>query len=485
MKKLASLLFLVALALHSDAQKPTKEPLIIQGRLLNSPERTLKIFFLDEFEKLSLDTIRLNDKGEFYLKTYKLVKPQRTSIQQNRTQINDIYVAPGYNLTITGNAIDHKTLLLSKKITGIGAETNSYRVKLDSVYASRIRGKAWFEMNLTELLAYNKAEQKLQDSLINLVFTKRPNADKYFGTFKQMIDVDKQSIALYTLLEHLAMNKYTKEKMLSLVQENLPPAFKKGISNDLYLNAEDYKNWLLASHLSYRRQLEKIQDSTLAKQPEYGLKSIKETFNGKVLAYYLYKSIRSSINSPKSIEALNTSKKRMEPYYASLSIAGYKTELKEILTEKEKQLMQVQIGKPAPAFALLTPDGKELKLADFKGKVVYIDLWASWCAPCRQAMPDFKKLYEKYKNNEQMAFIGIAVSDGEKEWRQALKEEMPNWIQLIDKEGIVKKSYIANAIPKYILIDKNGNIVSFDAPGPENPVTEKLLLAELDKKVGD
>jgi len=481
MKKVVNIFLILLCTFKSYAQKNSSEPLIIQGRLVNSPEKMLKIFFSDAHEKLVLDTIRLNDQGEFYLKTYKISRPQRTSIQQNRTQINQIYVAPGYDLTITGDATDHLTLLTSKKISGKGAEVNSYRVKLDSVYATRQKGKPWYEMNLDELIVYNKAEQKLEDSVMRLVFNKKVQNDKYFSFFSQMIELDNQSIAIYNLLEHMGMNKYSPEKMEVLFKTNLPPAFKNGISNDAYLCSDDYKSWLLSNYLSYQRRLDKARDSTLTKQPGYALNSIKKSFKGKVLDYYLYKVIGSAINGSKDIEALNTSKKRMEPYLASLSTNDYKGELNEIFADKEKKLMEVQIGKPAPDFSLLTPEGKSFKLADFKGKVVYIDLWASWCGPCRAAMPDYKKLYEKYKNHEQMAFIGIAVSDGEKEWRQALKEENPGWLQLYDKDGVIAKSYIANAIPKYIIIDKQGKIVSFDAPGPGDPAVEETLLNELKK----
>ncbi|MFC3561157.1 redoxin family protein [Pedobacter jamesrossensis] len=482
MKKLVTLFPLLLLSISVWPQKPTPEPLIIQGKLTGSPERMLKIFFIDEKEKIILDTIHLEKDGAFYFKTTKINRPQRTSIQMNQTQINQIYVAPGYKLTITGDASDYKTLFTTKKISGKGATANLYRVKLDSLYASRPRGKAWYEMNLEELLLYIKTERKLQDSIYKIVFSKKPADEKYFDTFKTMISIDNQSIALYNILEHIAMNKYSPEKMIDLVQQHTPEAFKKGISNDAYLSAEDYKTWLLGDYLSYRKQLDKVKDSTLSKQPGYGLKTIQAAFSGKVRDYYIYKVVTSSIGSSKSIEALNASKKRLEPYLASLADDTYKDEINATYMDKEKQLMEVQIGKPAPDFTLLSAEGKTYRLADFKGKVLYIDLWASWCGPCRKAMPDYKKLYDKHKDKEQIAFLGIAVSDGEKEWRQALKEEGPEWIQLHDKEGIISRSYIANAIPKYIIVDKLGNIVSFDAPGPEDPQAEKLLLAELAKE---
>ena len=481
MEKIRPLILLLLFGFNAQAQKNSIEPLIIQGKLVNSPERTLKIFFIDEEERITIDTIRLNDDGSFYFKTYHIKRPQRTSIQQNRTQINNLYVAPGYMLTITGDATDYKTLYRGKQISGKGSAINTYRTKLDFVYASRVPGKGWYEMNLDDLLGYIRSERKMLDSIHAKVFSKNISRDPYFDVFKKMIAVDNQSIALYNLLEHINMNKYSYDKMTTLVAENLPDLFQKGISNDSYLNSEDYKTWLLGNYITYKRQLDKVRDSTLSKQPGYGLKTIEENMSGRVRDYYLSRVIHSTVNGSKSIEELNAAKKRAEPYFASLSGNRYKDEIAEIFKSKEKQLMQVQIGKPAPDFTLISAEGKKYRLEDFKEKVVYIDLWASWCSPCREAMPAYKKLYEKHKANENIAFLGIAVSDGDKEWRQALKEEQPTWIQLRDDDGIIARSYVANAIPKYIIIDKAGNIVSFDAPGPEEPEAEKLLLDAISK----
>ncbi|WP_316851647.1 TlpA family protein disulfide reductase [Pedobacter agri] len=388
MKKPTALFLLVFTALSLFAQKKASQPLIIQGKLINSPERMLKIFFTDEQERITIDTIHLQSDGSYYLKTYHINRPQRTSIQQNRVQLNQIYVAPGYELTITGDASDHKMLLSSRKMMGKGAAINAYRVKVDSVYASRIRGKGWYEMDLNELLSYIASEKKIQDSIHSAVFAKNILGDPYFETFKRMISLDNQSIALYNLLEHIGMNRYSYEKMTKLVAENTPAAFKGGISNDSYLNAEDYKTWLIGSYLTYKRQLDKVQDSTLSKVPGYSLKTIKENLSGKVRDYYLSRVIQSTINASNSIDGLNAGKKKIEPYLASFSGNSYKGEINEKFADKEQQLMKTQVGKPAPDFKLVSADGKTYRLVDFKGKVVYIDLWASWCVPCRESIPD-------------------------------------------------------------------------------------------------
>lgn len=451
------------------------QPLIIQGKLTNSAEKMLKIFFEDANGKFILDTIRLNDSGEFYLKTYKIARPQRTSIQQNNTQINRIYVAPGYDLHITGDASDYISLAKTKKISGIGAESNQYRVKSDSILVARNDKTAWYELKTDELIPFLKKSKALEDSLLNVVFSKPAKQDKYFNTFKKMIELDNQSLNFYMLLQHLEMSKYNAAQMKELVAKSTSSAFSKGISHDEYLVSEDYKSWVLPLYYAYEQHLDLLRDSASIKQPGYALEKIKQLFTGKVRDYYLNRYVEKRIGGANSLEQLNIAQKEMQAFIGAISNAALKKNLTDGFMEKKQQLMQVQIGKPAPAFTLTNDHGKVFSLADFKGKVIYIDLWASWCGPCRQEMPSFKKLSDKFKTNQQVAFISIAVHDGEKEWRNALKEEKPDWLQLYDKDGTVAQSYIAYAIPKYILIDKEGKMLSFDAPGPGNAQAEQLI----------
>jgi len=469
----------------ASAQQKNRQPLILHGKLSNSPERMLKIFFNDVNNKLRIDTIHLNDDGTFYLKTYKITKPQRTSIKQNSTQINDIYVAPGYNLQITGDATNFNTLRASKKITGIGEESNRYRIEMDAALLTMTDKRSWYELKPEELLPYIKAQQRLEDAVHHNVFNQPQPNDPYFDFFKRMIAIDNQSIAFYMVLQSSLLNGYNKTQMMELVDNNTPALFAKGISNDDYLIAADYTSWTLPLYYEYRKKLDNLEDSVAVKKAEYPLNLINQLFTGKVKQYFLQYSINRIMSQTSSIEELNYAKKVTQLFYDEINNAAVKQDLAKSYEERELQLMQLQIGKPAPAFSLPDNLGKIYKLADFKGKVIYIDLWASWCAPCREEIPNFKKLKDKFKDNDQIAFMGIAVSDGEKEWRKALAEEKPDWLQLYDTNGAVAKAYVAAAIPKYILIDKDGKVVNMNASGPGDPNTEQLIKNEIAKPFPD
>ncbi|MFA6083248.1 TlpA family protein disulfide reductase [Mucilaginibacter sp.] len=479
MRRIISCIFMMCFFTHAIAQQKKAEPLIIQGKITNTTEKILKIFFEDENGKMIIDTIKINDAGEFYLKTYHIKRPQRTSLQQNSLQINRIYVAPGYNLTITGDATNYVSLLKTRKITGIGAETNQYLQKIDSITVARNDRTEWFELKLDELLPYIKKTKALNDSVLNIVFNKKPKQDKYFNTFKKMIDIDNQSMAFYMLLQHVELGKYTYQQMTDIAKQNTPAIFTGGISHDKYLTSDDYKTWIVPVYMAYTKKLDGLKDSSLVKQPDYIINTVNKLYTGKVKDHYLYHSVTSGISRASSIEQLNMAKKELQPRFDAIKNEALKKDITNGFKEKENQLMLVQTGQPAPAFTLPSDKGKIYSLEDFKGKVVYIDLWASWCAPCRAEIPNYKTLYEKYKDNSQVAFMAIAVFDGDREWRKALDVEKPTWLQLYDSNGVVARSYVANAIPKYILIDKNGRVVNFNAPGPGSVEIGKLIDAEI------
>jgi thiol-disulfide isomerase/thioredoxin len=130
-------------------------------------------------------------------------------------------------------------------------------------------------------------------------------------------------------------------------------------------------------------------------------------------------------------------------------------------------------GTKSPTFDFENHKGGKTKLDDFKGKYVYVDVWATWCGPCRAEIPHLKKLEEHYHGNKNVVFVSISVDkakDHEK-WKKFVDEKELGGIQLFadsDWNSEFVKGYQINGIPRFIIIGPDGNIVNADAPRPSS-----------------
>lgn len=133
--------------------------------------------------------------------------------------------------------------------------------------------------------------------------------------------------------------------------------------------------------------------------------------------------------------------------------------------------------------ALISTDEKETDfnalLKQFKGKVIYVDFWASWCAPCRHAMAYALKLRKDYKGKD-VVFIYLALNDKLPDWKKAIQAEEinvngNNYLVVNSKTSAMLKELKIQAIPRYLLYNKKGELVYKNAPGPADNNTRSIL----------
>ena len=124
----------------------------------------------------------------------------------------------------------------------------------------------------------------------------------------------------------------------------------------------------------------------------------------------------------------------------------------------------------APEISANNPDGKPIKLSDLRGKIVLIDFWASWCAPCRKENPTIVKLYEKYKDKD-FTILSVSLDQDLINWRGAIKIDGLKWPNHVsDLKGWgseVISSYNFDEIPHTVLVNKEGKIIGQDLRGIE------------------
>jgi thiol-disulfide isomerase/thioredoxin len=147
--------------------------------------------------------------------------------------------------------------------------------------------------------------------------------------------------------------------------------------------------------------------------------------------------------------------------------------------EKHKILTTLAKGKPSPMFTYPDINGKNLSLKSLKGKYVYIDVWATWCGPCKVQIPYLKKIEKDYEDKN-IAFIGLSIDTQENKdkWLKMVEErDLEGYQVMADKDWQSKfiKDYYITGIPRFILIDPEGKIVTADAPRPSEPSLLKLF----------
>jgi thiol-disulfide isomerase/thioredoxin len=219
------------------------------------------------------------------------------------------------------------------------------------------------------------------------------------------------------------------------------------------------------------------KDSTLKNIDEYIIenKIIKNLFKesryrSRLLAYNLYYRISSYTEYPMRLAEVGDfiEEFRKETFNDDLLPVIEKLYARQLST-----IGSLKKGVIAPAFKLIDTKGKTVTLSDFKGKVVYIDMWASWCGPCLKEMPYMEALKKKFSNRP-IEMIAISIDTDKGKWLAKIASMKLDGVQLIDDKGSenskIAKDYKIHGVPHYVLIDKKGRIASAFAPRPSSEV---------------
>lgn len=148
-------------------------------------------------------------------------------------------------------------------------------------------------------------------------------------------------------------------------------------------------------------------------------------------------------------------------------------------TTEPDEIIGYEIGNTAPDFTLLDKNEIEHKLSDYRGKVIYLDFWATWCYPCLEKIPELRTLHEM-KNDQDFVLISVSLDydDGKQLWLKYINENDMEWLQLLDTDGFIQQKYSVSFIPYVYLINKDGKIVQKGHPAEISVFTVDSLIAE-------
>jgi thiol-disulfide isomerase/thioredoxin len=157
------------------------------------------------------------------------------------------------------------------------------------------------------------------------------------------------------------------------------------------------------------------------------------------------------------------------------------------LTPLEKHYdkwLAISYGRLAPDFTGYDLSNSPVSLTEFKRKVVYVDVWATWCGPCIDELPFAKEIQKKFASDE-IVFLNVSIDKDREVWRKFLERETDfkgtHIIEVAGKSTPIRESYLISGIPTYILIDEKGTIISSNAPRPSSKEIIDILNGLLGK----
>lgn len=231
---------------------------------------------------------------------------------------------------------------------------------------------------------------------------------------------------------------------------------------DFKAPAYDHLPWVYESFRSYTQVLASIPVLSAAQRIAYLDKTLSRFETGSP-AHKLALSGTMVTLKQKDAESF--------VHFAEQFVQAFEESDPAAVANLKKEMEQVQAlakGGVAPDFTQKNPEGEAVSLSSFRGKVVLVDFWASWCGPCRRENPEVVKLYEKYKD-QGFEIIGVSLDRKKDRWLQAIEADGLTWPHVSDLKGWqneVAQLYGVGSIPHTVLLDREGKIVAQKLRGP-------------------
>ncbi len=444
---------LLCILISCQKEKSPVDYVLFSGKINNNNPKyeEVIIFGKDLEKKISIqsdgtfaDTLRIKTKG-YYI--YKIGR-----------EISFIYIKQNDQLHLS---IDPKEFYESIKYTGTASEVNNYLA--------------------AKLLLDEKLMPKDQEEYKILYITEAKGFKDIINDFKQ------QKLELLKLYEKLdsefianeikdinysylnLLNSYTQNHKFFTKNEDYecPEGFLTELTGVDVDNSEDFENTQEYKHMVFNLFNDTINERSKKDSLSYEKAFIKEFTTLKsnnIREYYL-----KQIAQPLLVANENATTELYDFIMQNSTDEEFKTEIVSIY-EKIKVLKK---GNVSPTFNFENIKGGTTSLNDLKGKYVYIDVWATWCAPCKVEIPYLKKI-EKTYHNKKIEFVSISIDEKTNidSWKKMVTEKELGGIQLIADRDFNSQfviDYQIEGIPRFILIDPEGRIIKANAPRPSDP----------------
>ncbi|MCK0130820.1 TlpA family protein disulfide reductase [Flavobacteriaceae bacterium F08102] len=450
------ILFISMLCLASCDEKPTKDYILFSGVISNAPSTKFQLSYKDGKGRY---TIKTAEDGSFTCDTiFSGTGTYRLSGKgMNRI---DLYFANGGTYVLT---TDGKDMRNTSKLTGLYANASKFLLTKDSRMNS-LRGD-FEKYNTLNEADFSAKALMIKDNLVAYLDS-FPDIPKDFAQFEREELINYYLLSLIRYQSRHGRNIQDPEFRVS--KEFLKPLEEVDFYNEAAYKHRGWYSKLVGEYFDLKA-LELADkegiDKYLAKLKVFGAIPNDYIKNDLLKAAAKYDIAYTD---------------DMDTYYNTFIAVSTSKENNQSFTEKYEDLKKLSRGAPSPVFTdFVNNAGGTSSLSDFKGKYVYIDVWATWCGPCLAEVPYLKEIEKKY-HGKNIEFVSISIDTQNKReaWSKMIADKQLGGVQLLaDKDWNTEfiLAYKINSIPRFILIDPKGNIVSWNAPRPSNKALISLF----------
>lgn len=432
-----------------------------------------------------------------------LKRPQPIVLQVGEKSLT-VFLAPGDDLKLEMNASEAGNESL--KFSGSGAAQNSYLQSFFKEFNPHFDQRAMelhvleTPIDVLEIELYQ--QRKKQKKALDVAFQDSQFSKAFQAYLRDEVDYayDRWLLA-YPIIRAEANPK-------SLEVRHLPRIIQEGFDAELLKNSEALNSQAFRDYVRYYATYFTSEKNDFKKFKDYNTSLIKKTewatanLEGEVQTWYISYLLGKNCNkiAPGTVDRMRAAIKKGETAGAYLKavdaiceeanaakIADAATESKgkRKKSKKKKLTKMSKNGTEKYDFRMVGLDGKEMKMSDFAGKVVYIDFWASWCGPCRGQMPFSKKLHHRLeeelskKEAKEIVFLYISIDQDDAAWRKGIESMQIEGTHAFSNarwpDGAGNFFQIPG-IPRYMIMDKSGEIVNKNAKRPSmDGIFEELL----------
>ncbi len=464
MKKAAVILAMLAVIYSCNNKKQEidnkeKDLTVITGQIENAKDNLVMLTY-----NSTTDTIKMNESGAFTAKI--MIGAPSHLILVNGGNHARIYANPKSHISFTANS---ENFFSSIKYTGDDAKANNYLASQVNLVVKR-------GINSENFLYASKYET-FANALKDLNKNLNLNLDKFANDNTEYIDFINLEKERFKVLSGTLLLTYytpllTSNQNSSEIEAEIDNLIAStDFNNPMMIQLYEFKPYvqnLAAYKLNKVIKEEKIEITSSEEYANLYFSILDKTFAEPMVLEELYYSfIKDFIN-----------------YYGAESVVDAYSHYKEISSNKQRlseldkifsEFNKLAVGQASVNWSFPDINGKMYSPAYFKGKYIYIDVWASWCGPCKQEIPYLKKLKEKFKDKN-IAIIGISVDENKSDWENILKAEGIEGIQLFAAgwENPLCQHFKINGIPRFILLDRDGKIINSNADRPSGNIETVL-----------